>query len=407
MQITGGSSPFRFMNSARQQQLDLFKNAQFIYELHLACLEVSALAPDAALGLDYRTFRMPPTADSMAIMKRSAYISHVDQRPTDYCRLTEHNIGRAFNQYVTHWFYPYKGKFHPQFVRALANILGLKPGDRLLDPFCGSGTTLLEGALLGLKTIGFDVSPLCVLISKMKANAVHHLHRIAPDMKRPCFVHDPPATYTPEIASTLSDPCESFELLARMIAKSDEARRGKDFEDRLARNREKIRYSLCLLRDAICEIGVSLPPARIEIADARRLPLDNCSVEGIITSPPYSVALNYVQNDAHALADLGYDLDRIKDEFIGVRGSGAKRFDLYERDMAQAYGEMARVLRPRGKACVILGNVTFQGREVDTVGNCIAQCERLGLCLLGKIDKIIYGLYNTMQREWILLFVKD
>ena len=56
------------------------------------------------------------------------------------------------NQYMTHWFYPYKGKFHPQMTRALINIIGLKKGDVLLDPFSGSGTAAVEGALLGLKT---------------------------------------------------------------------------------------------------------------------------------------------------------------------------------------------------------------------------------------------------------------
>jgi ubiquinone/menaquinone biosynthesis C-methylase UbiE len=99
-------------------------------------------------------------------------------------------------------------------------------------------------------------------------------------------------------------------------------------------------------------------------------------------------------------------LGRIKDEFIGVRGSGRKRFDLYEEDMEKSYSEMARVLKPGGKASIVLGNVTFQGQELDTVKNCIAHCERYGLRLTCRIDKLIYGLYNVMMREWILIFEK-
>jgi len=87
------------------------------------------------------------------------------------------------------------------------------------------------------------------------------------------------------------------------------------------------------------------------------LPIDDASIDGIITSPPYSVALNYVENDAHALKELGYDLERIKEEFIGVRGLGKSRFELYEEDMGKAYAEMARVIKPSGKAAVIIGSV--------------------------------------------------
>ena len=106
------------------------------------------------------------------------------------------------------------------------------------------------------------------------------------------------------------------------------------------------------------------------------LPIDDASIDGIITSPPYSVALNYVENDAHALKELGYDLERIKEEFIGVRGSGKSRFELYEEDMGKAYAEMARVIKPSGKAAVIIGNITHQGKELNTVENAINHCSR-------------------------------
>jgi tRNA G10 N-methylase Trm11 len=192
-----------------------------------------------------------------------------------------------------------------------------------------------------------------------------------------------------------------------MIAKSDEARRGRDFTARLFENREKMLKSIQLMKQGCEEIGIRPIPACLEIADARKLPLPNASVDGIITSPPYSIALNYVENDAHALEELGYDLGRIKEEFIGVRGGGMKRFDMYEEDMEKAYGAMARVLKPGGRAAIVLGNVIHQGMELDTVGNCIRHCDKHRLRLTAKIDKVIYGLYNVMQREWILVFLKD
>jgi hypothetical protein len=68
---------------------------------------------------------------------------------------------------------------------------------------------------------------------------------------------------------------------------------------------------------------------------------------------------------------------------------------------------MARVLKPGGRVAIVLGNVIHQGMELDTVGNCIRHCDKHRLRLTAKIDKVIYGLYNVMQREWILVFLKD
>jgi len=391
----------------RQHELTLLSNLQFIYELHLAQVEISKLAHGATLGADFRSFHADGETNTELVKRRSAYVGKIDDEPTDYFRLTRKNVTRAFNQYITHWFYPYKGKYHPQMVRALANIMELQPGDTLLDPFSGSGTTVVEGALLGLKTIGYDISPLCVLIGKVKANAIHHLKKI--EKKESAFVlrESVPATWNAEIARKLADPVLSFDLLAHMIAKSDESRRGRDFAEMVFQNKDKMLRSLRLMKEGCEEVGIWPVPAHLEIANARKLPLPEASVDGVITSPPYSIALNYVENDAHSLEALGYELDRIKDEFIGVRGSGKKRFDLYEEDMEIAYGEIARVLKSGGKASIVLGNVTFQGEELDTVGNCIRHCERHGLRLTTKIDKLIYGLYNVMQREWILIFQKD
>jgi len=110
--------------------------------------------------------------DHEALRRRLAYFKSVNGTPTDYFHIIKRNRTRSLNQYLTHWIYPYKGKFHPQMIRALLNILGLRPGQTVLDPFVGSGTTTVEAQLLGINYIGLDVSPLCVLQSKVKAESV-------------------------------------------------------------------------------------------------------------------------------------------------------------------------------------------------------------------------------------------
>jgi DNA modification methylase len=151
---------------------------------------------------------------------------------------------------------------------------------------------------------------------------------------------------------------------------------------------------------------LKLGKIKIEKGDSRNLPLDDNSVDGIITSPPYSVALDYVSNDAHALEVLGYDLMEIREEFIGVRGKGEERLRLYNKDMEKSYKEMYRVLRPGKFSVIVIGNATYNGKEISTVEFTIDYCQKIGFKLVKNIDKIIFGLYNVMQKENILIFQK-
>ena len=51
-------------------------------------------------------------------------------------------------KYLTHGIHPYKGKFYPQLVRPLLNILEIPKGGVVFDPFCGSGTFPIEAAMI-------------------------------------------------------------------------------------------------------------------------------------------------------------------------------------------------------------------------------------------------------------------
>lgn len=74
-------------------------------------------------------------------------------------------------QYSLHELHSYKGKYYPQLVRPL--ITGwLQPGQRLLDPFCGSGTTLIEAHFSGVKSVGVDLNPIGYFISKARVSCM-------------------------------------------------------------------------------------------------------------------------------------------------------------------------------------------------------------------------------------------
>ncbi|GAH47500.1 unnamed protein product, partial [marine sediment metagenome] len=121
-------------------QLRLHDNVQFIYELVMAQRELAAAGIDFEVSEDLRVFEVQDGLDPERLLRRSAYFKSVGEELTDYHFIQQYNRTRSVNQYLTHWFYPYKGKFHPQMIRALLNIIGLHPGDVVLDPFIGSGT---------------------------------------------------------------------------------------------------------------------------------------------------------------------------------------------------------------------------------------------------------------------------
>lgn len=85
-----------------------------------------------------------------------------------------------------HRLHPYKGKFIPQLVEYFLDAhtdkfkrqVYFRPGDIILDPFCGSGTTLVQANELGMPAIGIDISAFNTLISNVKVST-HNLPKIA------------------------------------------------------------------------------------------------------------------------------------------------------------------------------------------------------------------------------------
>lgn len=75
-------------------------------------------------------------------------------------------------RYLTHSLHEYKGRFYPQLAKSFMNYAAIDKKDVILDPFCGSGTTLVECLLWGVKAIGVDINPLAYLMSKAKINSL-------------------------------------------------------------------------------------------------------------------------------------------------------------------------------------------------------------------------------------------
>ena len=98
------------------------------------------------------------------------------------------NWALSFDQYTeaqttkhVHRLHPYKGKFIPQLVEYFLDShtdqfkteAFFEKGDIVLDPFCGSGTTLVQSNELGINAVGVDVSAFNALISNVKIKEVN------------------------------------------------------------------------------------------------------------------------------------------------------------------------------------------------------------------------------------------
>lgn len=396
----------------KDKQLLLLDNVQFIYELALAQLELQSLGAHFEVTNGLREFKLLETKDDEELRRKLAYFKFVKGKPTNYFQIIQKNRTRSVNQYLTHWIYPYKGKFHPQMIRALLNIIGLEQGDTVLDPFIGSGTTAVEAQLLGINCVGIDISPLCVIQSKVKTESIDSLSQIEEWKEeitkriRPSLFNLEGKTLDEAIKSIPEERVSNFYKMAKLVAISDNARRGREFSNAFLKNLDLMISSVSDYLQIARKLNLKLGKMDIKFGDSRALPLDKESIDGIVTSPPYSIALDYVSNDAHALKELGYDLLEIREEFVGVRGKGQTRIDLYNEDMKKSLEEMFRVLKPQKYAAIVIGNATYMGQEVKTVEFTIDYAEKIGFKLVKNIDKIIFGLYNVMQKENILVFQK-
>lgn len=79
------------------------------------------------------------------------------------------DIQKKSSTYYTHGFHPYPAKFTPQIVNKYLKKY-CKRGNNVLDPFCGSGTTLVECILNDIDSYGIDLNPIAIIISKSKTN---------------------------------------------------------------------------------------------------------------------------------------------------------------------------------------------------------------------------------------------
>ena len=157
----------------------------FPYEHRLARLEVTQLLGVEPEQLDGFLRLRTPNDVTPHLLDRLTYFQDIvvadGERIIPQQALLEASVtkldgqGRLRRQqtrYSAHGLHEYRGKFNPQMVRVIVNLLGLNADDKVWDPFCGSGTVLLEARHQGFNAVGVDLNPLAVAIANAKLDAI-------------------------------------------------------------------------------------------------------------------------------------------------------------------------------------------------------------------------------------------
>lgn len=160
------------------------KYKYFPYEKELGLLEVSSLFHPHKILQDSISVKLE-TKDAIKLkdIQRLAYFEKAELNNRSFAtqqylleqasNASNGNVSKKQStRYSSHGLHEYKGKFNPQVVRGLLNYLDIKEGSRILEPFCGSGTTLIESFHMGMNSIGIDINPLAIYVTNAKILAL-------------------------------------------------------------------------------------------------------------------------------------------------------------------------------------------------------------------------------------------
>ena len=131
----------------------------------------------------------------------------------------------------------------------------------------GSGTTALEVSLLGMRCIGVDISPLCVLLTRVKVQSADALDEVR-DKVRTLLESD---SFDPQDASIADHPnpiVGDFVQVARMTTLSDVARRGRDGHVSFQKNLRAMLESVEAHADALRRFQITPGQVSVVLGDA-------------------------------------------------------------------------------------------------------------------------------------------
>lgn len=310
-----------------------------------------------------------------------------------------------------HGFHSYPARLHPQTARGLVEGFS-KPGGRVLDPFCGSGTVLVEARLLGRAALGNDVNPLAVELSGLKTNApgAAWVSRLVATAKRVVehandrrltragatrrYTEEDVALFEPHvlleldglrdgIAHVEAEPVRRALLLVLSAVLTKVSVRAGDTGRAEGPKRISAGYTgrfflrkaedlARRIEDAARLLPRSAPLAGVIHGDARNLrDVGDGVVDLVVSSPPYPGVYDYVVHHRDRLRWLELPEDRFFEHEIGARRhargvSFGHALGRFRSELGGALNEIGRVLAPGGAAVLVLADSVLGGQAVHT-----------------------------------------
>jgi SAM-dependent methyltransferase len=339
--------------------------------------------------------------------------------------LTAAQTDRETADTLTHPFHTYPARLHPATARVLVEFIGdgASRTQPLVDPFCGSGTVLVEARANGLRAVGIDLNPLAVLVARAKTWTV------APRRRRDLR----------EAAHEIAGATIAAGKAARRSGAEQAPMRGPRGFDPNARNRRlaswfapHVRRELELIATAIDEVAAedgeladvllaslsavlykvssrasdtdstwverNVPrgnaarlfaqrvdllvaglddlskggggPGEVFEIDARRMAevVPDGTAAGIVTSPPYAGTYDYAEHQRLRFDFLGLRHRDLDEGEIGSRRSfeddAPAAYRAWQDSLADVIAAIGRALAPGRAAALVLGDSVARGRAL-------------------------------------------
>jgi SAM-dependent methyltransferase len=333
---------------------------------------------------------------------------------------------------------------------ALKTIATLPKDAIILDPMSGSGTVLRAGIENGNRCLGFDLDPLAVLMARvwtshLTPGLVDEARKVVAAAKALGEVSPPwgESATTQRFAEFWFEERQRKDLsaLAHVLANYEGVHRHalmlalsrliitKEKGASIARDTSHSRPHRVFFNNdfdvfhalpfAAKRIEERLKPevicgtAEVEFADARRLPLEDQSVDAVITSPPYLNAIDYMRGHRLALIWLGYTLEElatVRSVSIGAEAALQRPTELvlpsfkiagklsppknriidrYRTDIYRLMIELRRVVKPGGRVLVVVGNSNIAGTLISNADINHASATQVGFTLINRFDRAL------------------
>ena len=357
-------------------------------------------------------------------------------------------VDPALARDLTHGFHSYAGRMHPSIARGAIRRWAA-PGGRILDPFCGSGTVLVEAMADGRAAVGIDASPLAVGIAKTRtrclgergrAGLIEAADRIAESASErarkrrrpeiPRWARGETGRFAPHVALELlglrelvmATPEDEVGHALRMCFSSILVKFMADQAQRIARGLPSRFFAgrVRELADGLAALERRTPPgtprSEIHLGDACAYPdLRAQSVHLVLSSPPYAGTYDYAQHHDVRFTWLGLPSDSLARRQIGTRARGLGAAPRAWRDGRRRWlAEIGRALVPGAHAVLVVGDGLVGEQPEDAAAALAAEAPAADLLPVARAsqtrplrDRRLHEIFGaTPRREHIVLLRK-